>query len=409
MNARHNLKVAILLGDHSLDTLYRARALGEALQCAKPLQHKVGDIVFGLPDSVPRLWKENARFLSDKLDNATVRRTSWERVLSDNVQRMFEHLRLPVSLQGIERVALPRDWGTNFLDCNRWIVLEATTCLGVYPARPTAVFCADLAQRRAPDAYAESIHAPFWKDQAAAFRLWRQSSIVIAHDMLTAQDLLSYAGVPPEKICHMEQPLDCAIRAGVQRAPLENNNLLIRLEPDERYCSEMVFHGLQQYRDEGGSLRPVFAVEVPTEAIGAKSNLPQVVHLPDRLREMLNDTRVERISTPNYWSRLLRQHNRVWLPREHGGDGQALRHALRAGVRALCPDTLVNRNAQRHAGGSAIFYKARGASDIADTLHDFAQSERASSASASTIEIDKQRLAIAVGFILDRLQENADA
>lgn len=408
MNPGQNLKVAILLGDRSLETLIRARALAQALRLAAPLRHTVGDIVFGLPAGNDRTWTEQACFLAENFDDATVRRVSWERVLSDNAQRMFEHLRLPISLLGIERVVLPRDWGANFLDCDRWMVLEAMTPRGVYPARPTAIFCTDLAQRRVPEAYAASIHAPFWKDQTAAFRLWRQSSVVVASDPATAQDLVSYAGVGPDKVFELDCPLDCALTTSASRKLLASDDLLIRLEPDQRYGCDIGLCGLRQYQDEGGTLRPVFATELPASSFGPGSNLPQIAWLPDRVREMLNAARVESVVSPALWSRLLAQHHRVWLPLEHGGDGQQMRQAVRAGAYVLCRDTQVARQAHRHVGGDVMFYTARSPSEIADSLHRYEEARPAKPARASTVAVNDRELAIAVGFILDRLQENAD-
>lgn len=87
---------------------------------------------------------------------------------------MFAPRDLPIFLCGLERVTIPRDGGTNFLDCSHWFVVAGAEVGGVYPARPTMVFCPELAQRRNPFAYAATIEAPFWSDQVAAFRMWRQ-------------------------------------------------------------------------------------------------------------------------------------------------------------------------------------------------------------------------------------------
>lgn len=409
MGPKRNLKVAALVADHSFEGLARVRAIVQAVLAAKPLGFDSTEVVVGLAPSGERWWQEQARLLSEGLPRATVRRLSWERILADNVTRMFEPLDLPVSLEGVERVTLPRDWGANFLDCDCWLVIGNVGIGGVYPARPTAVFCSDLAQRRIPWAYADSMEASFWTDQVSAFRLWRQSSVVVTSNPTTARDLVSYAGVAPEKVIELVSPLDWEPQDPMEPLRRAQDELLVRFEPNLHYACETVLCGLHLYQTEGGQLRPVLATEISSTALGTSSDLPQIVCLPDQVREMLKIVRFERLNSIKDWSRLLAKHECVWLPREHGGDGLTLRRVLRSGARALCADTLVHRRAHNLVGGAAMFYKGNTASEIADAAHAFERSQLSAPVLEPASTVTRSALATEIGFVLDRLQEAVHA
>lgn len=409
MATGHIPKVAVLLGDHGVETLARARGLVQAVLAARPLGCSGTQVAIGLPAADGHEWHERAQRLAQDLPQVTVRRLAWERVPSGNVRRMFEPLDLPVSLAGLDRVTLPRDWGANFLDCDCWLVVSGTVPKGVYPARPTAVFCADLAQRRAPFAYARGMDAPFWSDQLAAFRLWRQSSAVVATDPVTAADLVSYAGIAPEKVIELAHPLDCDLPPQPAHLARASDTLLVRFEPDQRYAGETVLSGLKLYLAEGGGLHPSLAMEMADAESGHDTGRPGDVPAAQDLRDLLGDLRIERIASLADWARLLARHSRVWFPREHGGDGLMTRQALRSGARVLCADTPVQRRAHALAGGAATFYTARSAAEIADTLHLFEQAGLAAPAPAAARAPAPGRLALEIGFVLDRLREAVHA
>jgi len=125
------LKIAVLLGDTKMETLDRARALVEAV---RSVGARVGSIAIGLPTADEVYWRRSASWLLDGLSDVVVRRMSWERVLAQNARRMFAPFNLPISLQGIKRLTLPRDWGTNFLDCDQWLLVAGPEIGGVFPA-----------------------------------------------------------------------------------------------------------------------------------------------------------------------------------------------------------------------------------------------------------------------------------
>lgn len=401
------LKIGILLGDARLDTLRRARVLAKALLAARPIMRQVGHVAIGLPVGDEQLWRRNAAWLADAADAVTVRRLSWERVLAGNAKRMFAAHPLPVATQAIDRVTLPRDWGSNFLDCDMWMVVAGPEIGGVYPVRPTAIFCSDLAARRVPGAYAAAICAPYWQDQITAFRLWRQSTAVIASDPLTAGDLLDYAGVAPDRIVTLSQPLDLPARNPAKPAHPDVRELLIRIEPDMLHAVDSAILALRRYLAEGGTLHPIFATEAPPDAFGPSSNIPQIAFLSGQARSMLKDIPVEQIVSHERWERLLDQAAAVWMTREAGCDGASLRQALRSGKPVLAPAGPQADHALGLAGGAMVQYGTLTVDDRVEGLHRLEAMLAKRRPATATIDPDGAVLSREIGFVVDRLEETS--
>lgn len=407
MSGDNGLKIAVLLGDARLDTLRRGKVLAEALLASQPILRRATEVTIGLPVGDDTLWRRNAAWLTGNSDAVTVRRLSWERVLTNNAKRMFVAQRLPISLQAIDRVTLPRDWGSNFLDCDRWMVVAGADIGGVYPGRPTAIFCSDLSARRVPFDYAPGIGAPYWQLQTDAFRLWRQSAAVVASDPVTAADLLYYAGVSPDRIVEMSQPLELDPQSSPTAASRDALQLLLRVEPDARHSVDDAILALQQYLLEGGRMRPVIATEALPIAFGRNSNIPQIALLPSQARELLDDIPIAQIVSHERWQRLLDQAAAVWMAREAGCDGAALRQALRSGKPILAPATPQSDRASEQAGGALLKYGTATVDERVDALHRLEELLTKNVEAAPTIAPERSVLNREIGFILDRMEESS--
>lgn len=397
-------KVAILLGDFGVDTLVRAKALAEAVLMAKPSGFE-GDVevCFGLPEIAGNLWQENCIWLSDGLPSVVVRRLAWQRVLAPNVRRMFAPLNLPVSMRGLDRVTLPRDWGTNFLDCSCWFVVAGTEVGGVYPARPTAVFCADLAQRRNPYAFAASMGAPFWTEQIAAFKMWRQSAAVVASDPLTALDLVDYAGVGPDRVVELRHALDVPNSSRPSNLARRQGEILIHVEHDCLHELQNPLEAFEQYRAEGGALKPTLISTILPEGFGPKSNLPEIVSLSAAVRTMLEEMPIVRLRSHRHGFRWMERFEWVWSIGRCGGDGRRIREALRSGAKVLCPDTPLAAHAYFQAGGLMRRYKESSVDELVEVFWALESHAGNLLERRPLNTVNGKGLAREIGFLLDRL------
>ncbi|WP_353216113.1 hypothetical protein [Sandarakinorhabdus sp.] len=410
------MKIAILLGDAGLETLIRARAMAQAMLAADPLHGGAPDITIGLPVSDDYVWKRDAGWLAAGMPGVTVRRLDWQLVPAGNALRMHQ-ARLPlVSLAQVSHVLLPRDWGSNFTDCDAWLVMADPGLGAVYPIRPTAYFCSELAARRHPHAFCADMQSPFWTRLLAAFQIWRQAGVVVTTDPITAQDVLDFAGVAPDRMLHLPHSFDCAASDGIRPLASPQRRLIIRMEPDSLHDIASALRGLRLYRQDGGTLDPMIACEAQPEAFRRQSNVMAIAVLPAAVRDLLEDLAqdggIERLTTPDRWARLLGRAAAVWSPRL-SGQGSQLAWPLRFGLPLLCAD---HPAAREHAHPAApIRYKPGNPDGIADALHALqavvaavpAPDDHMASVGAS-VGASAAMLAAQATLIVDRLLETAD-
>lgn len=401
------MKVGILLPAGSdLAALNKAKVLAAAALSARPLQGKVAAVAIGLPQGDETIWRRNETFLRQGRSDIVVRHLVWETVPAGNARRMYPAYGCNFVLDGIPRVALPRDWGTNFTDCDVWFNLADPALGALYTLKPTAHFVTDLAMRRVPHAYAHGHAAEYWMRQDEAFRLWRQSGLLVAVDQATAQDLVGYAGVTPDRVKLLKQPIWSA--PPLPNAPLKSarSQLLWRVEPTPLHDFGAAARGLRLYLSEGGGLDPILATEMPLEALGQASNLPDVVHLPRFVRDMLEDLPAERVVSQSRWGRLLAQAGAVWESRIAGGEGSMIRDAAAFGLPVLAADYPLQQAAAAATRAKACFYSPDSPDAIADALHRL-EGELGKAPPRPATSSDPDLLALQIGFVLDRLAETS--
>jgi hypothetical protein len=320
----------------------------------------------------------------------------------------------PVALARISHVMLPRDWGSNFTDCDAWIVLADPGLGGVYPIRPTAWYCPELAARRSPYAFAMDHRAAFWDNMLTAFRMWRQAGVVVTTDRLTAEDVVSFAGVSPDRLLALPQDFDVDSMGSAPPLPRQAKRLLIRMEPDSLHDVAAVLRGLRQYRLEGGALVPTIASLLPQDAWRRNSNMGDVVALPTPVRDLLEEMAQpgsecggsERLIPPDRWARLLGRASAVWSPRL-SGQGSHLNWPLRCGLPVLSADHPAARAAP---GGTAMTFYHPGDPDlITDALHGFEADLAAGVPPAAASPAGAALLPAQAALIVDRLLEMVDA
>jgi hypothetical protein len=132
--------------------------------------------------------------------NVSVRRMEWTSWPTDSVRRMFPSL--PFVPPAVPEVMLPCDNRHNFLDCDAWIVFGGSLEGYVAPARPYAVYCADLIQRYVPQIFDTTNgreQPELWALQLRTFLGWRAARCVFATTPQTVSDVVGYAGVPSSR------------------------------------------------------------------------------------------------------------------------------------------------------------------------------------------------------------------
>jgi hypothetical protein len=401
------VKIAILLPDQlNLAILHRAKTLIRLLNQATPLEGGKIELAVGLPLLPESEWRAHERQLKGDSANVVVRHLQWERVSSDNAKRMFASHDIFFELSGIDEVVIPRDWGWNFSDCDVWINFADPDLGAVFPLKPVAHYCSDLAVRIAPFAFSESIRDPYWNRQTAAFRMWRQRALVLTSDPYTIDDLISYAGVRRASVMQVPNLVDDG-EACPSAVRQDGSQLIWWMEPNELHAIQPAAEGLRLYLAEGGTMRPVIATESDLENFELGSLHRGITELPFELRKLLSDLPKERVGSHGDVMRLVARSGRLWSSCIAGGEGYALYCAARASIHFLGVDFPLQRDVARDLGISASFYAVQSPRDIASKLHLLEQ--KAAPPNVISRAVSDHARATEYSFVLDRLKEMAGA
>ena len=186
-------KVAILLpNEWRAGMLRNASALAALLAQTNWPGLGTLDVVVGLLRSGPYDWSAVGQEFA-ALGSVSVRRMGWEAWPVTAIRTMLSTL--PALPNAITHCSVPRDYGHDFLDCDAWIVFGSSLEGFVVPARPIAIYCADMIQRYVPQIFGAAGQEEHWRRQIATHLGWRSASCVFCTTPQTRTDAISYAGV----------------------------------------------------------------------------------------------------------------------------------------------------------------------------------------------------------------------
>lgn len=404
------MKLAVLLPEgYDLALLRKANGLARAAQAGLNLRGISPDIAFGLPQGQEKKWRRDETALLAGVERAVVRHVLWERMQTDNARRMCPWNRRHAP-EGLATLTIARDWGTNFIDCDLWFVLAEPAMGGVFTHRPTANFCAGLDMRRYPASFGGFQADPRWTAMAEAFQLWRSDEVTVAGDALTARDLVSFAGLGPDKVMTLPGLVPAPDFGALPALLRQPGRLVWRAGPHAGHDYDNAGEGLRLYRDEGGSLDVRIVTESDIAAFREGSNVPAIALQPPALRDMLFELSAERVVDDSGLARQLAQATCLWTSRVADGEGNAVLEALAAGLPVLAADTRHHRALAEQAQGAVMLYSKGSAVAVADALH--ALEARCAAQTLPAVPAPPQPapmlVAQNVGFVIDRLLEHGD-
>src|SRR6185312_8876861 len=400
------IRIAVLLPNSpGLRLVRRAAEIASALTAARTATGRPVEITFGLPDPSEARWRRTEQGLRERVPSAVVRRTEWVRIPVQNARRMFTHLPATLDLEGINEVAVPRDWGWNFQDCDLWLSFGEFRLGAILPLRPIAFYCGGLEQRYVPTSNSVSIHDPFWEMEAEAFRIWRQG-LVLTSDEDTIPDIVSYAGVRRERTELVPDALD-ALPAVVSPAAVERDpySLLLLLDGNATDDLTNALEGLAAYYRENGRIEVIMAHDA-----GAPINhhLGIAALSPDHLELYNALQRLPYRSLPEL-ERMFPRVGALWSSRIAGGEGEHFHDSARWGLAIVAPRYRLNERAAHRLGAPALLYDLDDPMAIADALHQLERRVETSSPAANSASGQAMDHGLAWSFAVDRMLEASDA
>jgi glycosyltransferase involved in cell wall biosynthesis len=182
----------------------------------------------------------------------SVRRIQWASRTRVEVAQIFGLASdLPL---GIKDVSLPRDGALDFFDCDAWIIF-ATSFEGVtLPARPVAIYCADLIQRYVPELFGQGQHAAMMQErERETFLGWQLARCVFATTPATVQDVIEYSGVEPGRTLLVPTLID-PLSVAPQPSSTAEAKLLWITNSSPHKNHQTAVASLREYYARGGTL-----------------------------------------------------------------------------------------------------------------------------------------------------------
>lgn len=401
------IRIALLLPNSpGLHLVRRAAEIAAALTGARTAKGQRVEVTFGLPDPDDGRWRNIERWIGERAPSAVVRRTEWVRIPVQNARRMFTQLPETLELEGIAEIAVPRDWGWNFQDCDLWLSFGEFRLGAILPLRPIAHYCSGLEQRYVPTSNAVSIHDPFWQLETEAFRVWRQG-LVLTSDEDTIRDIVSYAGVRRERTEVVPDALDAL--PPVLPAPGSERDvysLLWLLDGNATDDLSNALEGLAAYYRENGQIEVTMAHDVGAPVnthVGIRALAADHLELYNALPRLPYRSLAE-------LERMFARVGALWSSRIAGGEGEHVQDSSRARLPLVAPRYRLNERALERLGVPALLYDLDDPMAIADGLHQLEQ--RIESDSALTGEFAARPgadQALGWGFVVDRMLEQSYA
>jgi hypothetical protein len=166
-----------------------------AFSLVRSLSEKCGvRVVVGLPRTAVDDWESSAACFGACAASVSIRALTWTELPRDVVIRMFgSDLDMPSEVSSVQ---VPHDRAWSFADCSGWILFGDTTLGATAWLRPAIVIAPQLAERYTP-AFAGQQDV---ERRIDAFLSWRSARAVLGTTVADRRDLVSYAGMHPDRV-----------------------------------------------------------------------------------------------------------------------------------------------------------------------------------------------------------------
>lgn|GEM_PF-2834048 len=314
------------------------------------------------------------------------------------------------SVPDVARLVIPDDGARGFRDSDAWIFFSSHTVGAVPWQRPTAVFCADLLPRRVAAAFGGT-EGPGDRAHLAETMLgWRRAACVFATTPTTLRDVVSYAGLPPDRAILVplqaelvgSQPSAALGEAGSEPGLLWVTNAA----PHKNHVQAVT--ALRAYFAAGGDL------DVTVCGVGGSLLDPRTGSQHPAARafaaapEVLSRTRFAQEPGDEAFQRLIAARGVVWHNAVADNGSFVAFDAARAGAHLVSSDYPPMRYLCERHGVEALFHPVSDARAAAEALLEAEHRLRAGRRPAHALrEASEDELIAAYGNLLRHLASHA--
>ncbi len=361
------------------------------------------EVVVALPRSGGYDWHALHRWCREVGGGVSIRRFAWRAMPAAAARRVFPAELIP---PGHAPVLLPDDGGRELRDADAWLFFASHGHGRIPWLRPTAVFCADLLPRRVAAADGGPNGFGDRSNLAETMIGWRRAHCTFATTPTTQADLVTYAGVHPDRA--VLAPLQTEAAMPERRVALPPSGAapaILWVTNREAHKNHLTaISALRSYVSRGGDLG-VTVCGVNSRALdpAAGSDHPGARALADAPEVLARMRFVGEPPDPAY-RRLVASHGVLWYNVLADNGSFAAFDAAMAGAHFVSSDYPPMRHICERHGVAALFHPARDPDAAADALLEAERRLRAGVAPAHDLRpAPEAELVAAYGGILHRL------
>jgi hypothetical protein len=364
------------------------------------------EVVVALPRGGAYDWQGLRRWCREAGDGVSIRPFAWRAMPAEAARLVFPAELVP---PGDAPVLLPDDGGRELRDADAWLFFASHGHGRIPWLRPTAVFCADLLPRRV--AAADGGPNGFGDRSALAEAMigWRRAHCAFATTPTTQADLVTYAGVHPDRALLAPLQTEAAMpEAEVALPPVGSAPGILWVTNHGAHKNHATaVAALRSYVSRGGGL-DVTVCGVNSRALdpATGSGHPGARALADAPEVLARTRFVGEPPDPTY-RRLVASHGVLWHNVLADNGSFVAFDAAMAGAHLVSSDYPPMRHICERHGVAALFHPARDPDAAADALLEAERRLRAGVAPAHDLRPTPEvELVAAYGDILRRLVEH---
>lgn len=212
----------------------------------------------------------------DLLDMGIIlRETEWINLSRDQARCVSLFTNIKNLHLDFSEYCIPSDGANDFLDCDLWIIISDRLVSPILAMRMTVFVVFDYIQRYVPEIFIDNDQV--WNDQFRNLLYSVQhADMVMATTPSTMEDLISYAGVPRDRVCLLDldfEPLEYSSKS--PRKFAKNDYFIWTTNLGHHKNHKNALDALEIYWQEFDGLLDVVVTGVGTSLFNPENSLPE--------------------------------------------------------------------------------------------------------------------------------------
>jgi hypothetical protein len=285
-------------------------------------------VTVGMPEPAFDDWEDIAAHFRSLGAAVGVRTLTWIELPYDTAVRMFgSRLDAP---SDVSSVMVPHDRARSFSECDGWILFGDTTLGATAWLRPAIVVAPQLAERyTAAFAGQQDVER-----RIDTFLSWRRARAVLGRTVADRNDLVSFAGVHPDRVAPLPPLSDLPLPDGDTHTAVDNPAIIWHPLFPWPAPATTAATAWREYLEAGGTL-PLLIIGRHADAV---ASAPSVSSVLDECSRIGGRWHTRKVLPGRRLDRLLNRARILWNPSVADDGHWLIARALARGIPAVVAD-----------------------------------------------------------------------